>query len=375
LMLYKPDHRWLFLLLMLYSLLHSCLLLFGAVFQGLEQMELLTYLMMTEIFLIATGSVVAVWFTHNATVVASFYLFASLVAIGVGYRLLTKRGFRFQCRWQPTAWRHLLATALPFSLIFIGQILYDRLAITAIATLNGETAVGWFTVVYNITLVLSTFPAISVATLFPLLARKAQQSSQSVMTISASLVKYMMMISILLAIMLALWAPLLVPLLFGAAYQPSIALLQILALSVPALFLSLTLVGILQATGQQHTCAVYTGYALLIALPVTFVSAWFGGYRGGAVAYVLNHFVLAAFMLRLITQRMQAFPMYQVIGLPLLAGIVTVCVVYGMRSAPPVILMALVAGIYPGCLLFSGVFNDELEIIRQFWQERSYANR
>lgn len=103
LMVYKPEQRWLFLFLMLYSLLHSGLLLFGAVFQGLEQMELQTSVMMTEMLLITGGSVGVVWLTHNATVVAARQMVATLVALGVGYRILRKRGFRFECHWQPAA--------------------------------------------------------------------------------------------------------------------------------------------------------------------------------------------------------------------------------------------------------------------------------
>lgn len=79
---------------------------------------------------------------------------------------------------------------------------------------------------------------------------KAQQSTQSVAAISGSLVKTLLIISTLLAIALALWAGWIVALLFGPAYQPSVGLLQILAMSVPPIFLSLTLAGILQATGH-----------------------------------------------------------------------------------------------------------------------------
>jgi len=374
LMIYKPEQRWLFLFLMLYSLLHSGLLLFGAVFQGLEQMELQTSIMMTEMILITGGSVGAVWLTHNATVVAACYMVAPLVTLGVGHRILHKRGFRFECHWEPTAWRQLLMTALPFSFIFIGQILYDRLAITAIATLSGETAVGWFTAVYNITLVLSNFPAISVATLFPLLARKAQQSTQSVAAISGTLVKTMLIISTLLAIALALWAGWIVALLFGPAYQPSVGLLQILAMSVPPIFLSLTLAGILQATGHQRACAQYTGYALLIALPVTLVATRFGGYQGGALAYVFNYWLVAGFMLRLTVRCMADFPVQEAIGWPLLAGVLAAGVAYAIHTAPLVVTLIAVGAIYTTCLWISGLFSAELTIIRRFWQERTYAN-
>ncbi|MFN8487395.1 MAG: flippase [Caldilineaceae bacterium] len=374
LMMYKPEQRWLFLFLMLYSLLHSGLLLFGAVFQGLEQMELQTSVMLTEMILITTGSVLAVWLTHSATVVAACYLVATLVALGVGYGLLRKQGFRFEWRWQPTAWRQLLMTALPFSLIFIGQIFYDRLALTAIATLNGETAVGWFTAVYNITLVFSNFPMISVATLFPLLARLARQSTQTVATLGGSLVKAMLVISTFLAIALALWAPWIVGLLFGPAYQPSVRLLQMLALSVPPLFLSLTLAGILQATGHQRACALYTGYALLIALPVTLVATRFGGYQSGALAYVFNYWLVAGFMLRLTLRCLADFPVQEAIGWPLLAGVLAASVAYAIHTAPPVVVLLTIGAVYTICLWISGLFSTEFTIIRRFWQERTYAN-
>lgn len=107
---------------------------------------------------------------------------------------------------------------------------------------------------------------------------------------------------------------------------------------------------------------------------MTLVATHFGGYQGGALAYVFNYWLVAVFMLRLTVRCMADFPVQEAIGWPLLAGVLAAGVAYAIHTAPPVVMLVTVGAIYTICLWISGLFSTELTIIRRFWQERTYAN-
>lgn len=369
--LYNPNRSWLFLVLVAYSLVYSYFLVFCAVFRGLEQMEFQMLLMSSQMFLVATGSILSVRFTRNVTVVTLCYLLAAAITMGGGYVLLSKKGIRPQYRWQPATWKPLLVTSLPFGLAFISMLVYERLSTISIATLSGETASGWFNSMHNIILVLSTIPSIIAAATFPLLSRRARQSPRNIAAIAANLIKYTTVVSLGLAIVLYISAPWAVPLLYGAAYEPSILLLQIMAAAVPFFFLNLTLVGVLEAANQQAACAKGIGYTLLVAIPICLGATWLGGYQGGTVAYAVNHVLLTGVLFRLVSRTVGRFKLGQIFVLPATASAVAGVAAYVGRQWSLIALIPVVCCCYAAVLILHGWLNpQEAATLRALWRSR-----
>lgn len=371
---YDPQFGLLFFIMILYSMFHSYLLILWAVFRGLERMEFQTFLMIIQAVIIAVGSTIAIWLTRNATVAAIAYLLSSIVTVVIGYILLLKRGIWPTFRWHPDAWKRLLKTTLPFGLIFAYVIVYDKLPAILLPLLSPKEDAGWYNSVYTITTVLATIPAIMMAVLFPLIARKSQQDQQSVAQISTSLIKYTTIISLGLAIVFFILAPWLIPFLFGQAYLPAIKIMQILAISFPFLFLNVALVNMIEAVGQQHICARYIGYALLFAVPLSTFFVWQWGYLGGAIAYVITNVFLAALMLWLVHKTIGNIQLRQSFFLPMGIGLVSGLLIYILYEWPFYILLPIVVLLYLVLLLLSGVMGSpEVEMARKIWQSRGKA--
>ncbi len=371
LFLFNPGRGWLLALMVAYSLLYSYLLVFCAVFRGLERMQFQTLLMTGQMLLVAAGSILAVWLTRNVNVAALSYLLSAVLAVVAGYVLLNKKGIRPQYRWQPANWKRLLAVTLPFGLVFIYLLIHERLSTIVVAALCGEMASGWFNAVHSIILIITLFPSTIVATTFPLLSRKAQQGSQTVAAICANLVKYNTVVSLGLALLLCTAAPWAVPLLFGKAYQPSMQLLQIMAFGLPFLFINLTLISVLEAANQQGACARAIGYALIVAIPVCLAGTWWAGYRGGTLAYVANQAILAGVLLWLASNKVGRFNARQVFALPAVAGVVAGAMAGLGRHWSPLVLTAVVGGCYACVVLLISVLNPrEAAMIRQLWRRK-----
>jgi O-antigen/teichoic acid export membrane protein len=272
----------------------------------------------------------------------------------------------------------LVKIALPFSLIFVYTIVYDKLPSILVALFSGKTpaAAGWFNSIYNIMTVLTTIPSIVISTVFPLLARKSQQNQQSVDEISTHLVKYIAIISFGLAIAFFVLAPQVIPLLFGDAYRPSIWILQVQAVGIPFLFLPIALISMMEAVGQQQICARYAGYALVFAIPVSLFAIWKWGYMGGTMVYVLDNVFLFVVMLWLARRTVGNIRLRQAFFSPVAAGLATLFFIVAFYQWPFYFLLPLVAAIYLLVLVFSGAVGSfEVEMLGRIWQGRSWPDQ
>jgi O-antigen/teichoic acid export membrane protein len=362
-----PAYSLFFLILTIYGLLYSYILIFFAAFRGLERMEFQTFLLAGQTLLVSAGSIFVIWQTHNVTIVAAVCLIATLVTVAWGFWLLRMRGVRPCYRWRPTVWRQLIATALPFGLVFIYSVVYDRLPSLLMAALAGKTAAGWYSSAYNITMTLTTLPAVGVTAIFPLLARRSQHSERAVGDIATHIIKYTCIASLGLMLGLIAAAPWLIPFLFGNAYQVSVWILQVLAISLPFVFLSVTLTGLIEAVGHQRACARYTGYALVLSIPINLMATWRWGYQGGTIAYLVSNILLAGFTFWLAAKILGRFRFREAFGAPLLAGLGMALVLYLGRQLPLYWLLPLACCAYALVLVLSGALGSfELGLVRSF---------
>jgi O-antigen/teichoic acid export membrane protein len=369
---FDSQYGLLFFLMIMHGLFHSYILLFWSVFRGLERMEFQTFLMIIQNVVIAGGASLAIWLTRDATVAAAAYLLASFLTVVVGYILLHKMNLQPTYRWRPDAWKQLLKTAFPFGLIFAYLVIYDKLPTILLPLLSPNADAGWYNSVYTIITVLATIPTIIMGVVFPFIARKSQQNRQEVVQISTSLIKYTTIIGLGLGIMLAIAAPWLIPFLFSDAYLPSIEIMQILAISLPFSFLIISMTSTIEAIGQQRICARFTGFALLLAIPLCVFFVWQWGYLGGSLAYVIDNVILTVLMLRLVYKTIGNIHLGQAFFLPMMMGIVSAIVAYFLRDWPFYILLPVAVLLFLVLLLMSGALGlTEVEMVRKIWQDRS----
>lgn len=368
-----PQYTWLFMILMLYSILHSYQVLFCSAFRGMERMEFHTLLLLVQAVILSVGSIIAVWLTKDPTIASLAYLVGTILSVSLGYFLLRKVGIRPEYHWQPFAWKQIFLTSLPFGLIYVYLTVYDRLPTILILALVGKKEVGWYNSVYTMTMVLATLPAIVMGAVFPLLARKSQQNQQSIEGISAQLMKYTTILSFGVAIALMILAPVIIPFLFGDAYAPSIWILRVLAIGIPALFLPVNLVNSIEAMGEQRLCARYSGYALLFALPVCLFAVWRWGYQGGTVAYVINNVFFLLVMLWLAHRLIGNLHLVQSLLIPGFIGTVVLALLYIVQQWPFYVLLPLSIVIYLAGLVLSGSIGAlEVDLVRKILQSRGW---
>ncbi|MBN2006516.1 MAG: flippase [Anaerolineae bacterium] len=367
LVLANPQHVALYALLLCYSIMYSYFMLICAAFRGLEQMEYQTLLMLVQAALVVLGSVGAIWLTHSPTFVALGYLVASTAGVGVGYWLLHKRGIRLQYRWNPLRWKSLIQAGLPFGLIFIYGMAQDRLPSIFLPFLASDEVAGWYNAVYNVIVILTTIPGITMGAVFPLLARKSRDGADKTLHIATLLTKYTNVVSVGVAIVLYIAAPTIVLVLFDEAYLPSVDILRVMAISLPFLFLSATLISVLGAVGEQHSGARYSGYVLLATAPLNWFVIRCWGYQSGALAYVLNNILLTIVFVGLSVKKIGSIRTGSAFIRPAIAGGAAIALAWIGRTWPFYVLVPLVVLWYGICLIITQTITSfEFDMARSF---------
>jgi O-antigen/teichoic acid export membrane protein len=360
-----PQAMPLALCLVLYSVLHSYLLLICSIFRGMERMEMQALLLGLQILLIAAGTLVAVQSTHQTLAVAACYAPATAATLVIGYALLVRHGRRPHYRWEPAAWSSLLRTAIPFGLSFVGALLYDRLALVMITVGYGAVAAGWFNAAYTIVLALASIPAILLATVYPRLAVAARGDRRTVAALTSSLTRYTLIIGLALALALEVLAATIVPALYGRQYLPAVPLLRVLAWSLPGIFLTVILVGVLEANDRQWSCAIGIGGAVLAAIPGTLAASRLWGYQGATVAYVACHLTLAGIMVGLVARAVGWEGVQRTLVLPATAAAAATAVLGAAHAWPPLPRLAAVCLTFGAALVLSGALGrSDLALLR-----------
>ena len=335
-----------------YGVLHSYMLLVCAVFRGRGRQRIQALLLSTQMALIAAASIAATWLTGRIVFVAAAYAGACVFSLVIGYALLLRDGVRPRYQWRPAVWAQLIRTGLPFWLNLTGLLVLDRLAVASVAVLCDATTLGWFSVAYNLVLALMNLPMAAVAAVFPVLTRTAERSPDLLEGMVSDLIRYSMVVSLTVAASLHILAPLLVPLLFGASYEPSIPALRLLTLSVPAQFLNVLLVNVLEAADRQRSCAAGMFQALVVATPFCFVATERWGLEGASLAYVVAHLVLAGALLERTSRVVGWAGIRRGLLRPALAGIGLWLIVIAGQGMTPLALLVL-ANLGFGVLLIS----------------------
>jgi O-antigen/teichoic acid export membrane protein len=327
--------------LMAFGVLHSYLLLVCAVFRGRGRQRVQALLLSVQMALIATTSIAGTWLARDIVLVAAGYAGASAVSLAIGYAMVLRGRVQPRYQWRPVVWAHLLRTGLPFWLSLLGLLVLDRLAIVSVAVIYDATTLGWFSAVYNLVLALMNVPMAAVAAVFPLLTRTAERSPARLERMVSDLMRYSVVLSLAAAASLHILAPVLVTALFGASYEPSISALRLLTLSVPALFLNVLLINVLEATDRQRSCAIGMLQALGVAGPLCFVATWLRALEGASLAYVVAHLALAASMVDRTARVVGWAGIRRGLLRPMLAGVGLWTIVIVGQTWPPLVLLLL----------------------------------
>ncbi|MFA5954525.1 MAG: flippase [Patescibacteria group bacterium] len=186
----------------------------------------------------------------------------------VSYVLLARYlGARIRQPWRP-AWnvttiKKLMTMALPFAVAGFFSTAYAQLDSVLLSTMQGNTAVGLYSVAAKTMNAFAFIPAAFMAALYPAMSNYFVTAPDILEKTLERSLRYLLVIGAPIAVGLFILADSFVVRL-GAAYAPSAASVRILLPSLIFVFLSYPLGALMNATNHQHWQTMAIGVSLIV---------------------------------------------------------------------------------------------------------------
>lgn len=271
---------------------------FNASFQALERMEYVAFANVLSRGAVAFASVVLVLVHYGPGHILAMTLFATAL-VTVLFWWWSRPLFGVDWRWSGERARFLLVGSLPYwttALVLSFYMWIDSLMLSAMAPIN---VVGWYSVPTRLFAALLFFPVILSTAYLPRLSRAYGAGPEALAREARRVIELTLSASFPVMAGLALVSWQLTWVLYGPEYLPSVPVMIVLALALPATYLNIMANQVLiAANGQTYWTFVMIGAAIANPLLNLFSihyaqSQWGNGALGAAAALLATEVGMA----------------------------------------------------------------------------------
>ena len=183
----------------------------------------------------------------------------------------------------------LIKESWPLLLTSAAVILYQKIDQVFIGQMINKESVGFFAVASRFVDILIYLPYILSDTISPVLVRKRNISENNYRENAQLFMNCTFWLSLFAATLLCLFSKPLVLLLFGEAYMPSVAILQILSFKAAAISLSTTAGRLLVIEGVQRFAIIRDSFGCVVCVMLNIIFLpTYGVYAAAFIAIVSN---------------------------------------------------------------------------------------
>lgn len=290
--------------------------------------------------------------------------FWSLVPPGLITLLLTaalvRRLMPLRPSFHPGRWWPLLRDTATYAAAVALNAAYFRLAVVALSLVATERETGYFATAFRVTELLIAVPALVIGAAFPILARAARDDRARLDSAAGRLMEVGLIMGVGISLTVALAAEPIITLLAGGRSNPSIGLLQILAVAVTPLFVTVSAAFTLLSLRLHRQILVANAAALVasVAAAVLLIPRYQA--TGAAVAVLISELTLATLAVAALVRARPVTAAALVRAPPIVAaGAVAVAVAVVLR-VPPIVESALGSILFAGLLVLLGRFPPEI---------------
>ena len=261
--------------------------------------------------------------------------------------------------------RRLLGAATPLMVNNLLSMLFFRFDVMLLQPIKGDLATGYYTTAYKFPDGLNLIPSLFTLAIFPLLSRLATQAQDSLVRAFRLALKLLLAASLPISVGMAIIAPQLIDLVFGEAYLPSAAVLQVLIWFLPFSYVNSVTHYVLIAVNRQRflTLAFVIGASFNVLANAMVIPAY--GYLGAAVVTVLSELVLMVPFFYGVQRWVGSVDLVGLGWRPVLAAGLMGLALWWLRDLNLFLLILAGAFVYLPLMLLLRVFSaDELRLLR-----------
>ncbi|MDY9927601.1 flippase [Methanosarcina sp.] len=342
------------------NLLANFTQIFNSIFQAFERLEYLSLGIILNSALMLIGISFAV--EQNFDLIYFAFVYLAVNAIVLVYSLFTCL-IKFavpnlKIDW--TFWKQTILESMPFWLNSVFVIIYFKIDMVMLSTMDGDTVVGWYAASYRLIDALGFIPAVLMSTMYPVFSKFHISSKDSLEFAFRKSFKILTITAIPIGIGTTLLAERIIVLIYGVEYTPSVIALQILIWASVLSFINYTPATYLTSTDKQRMLMVFTSLGATFNIILNFILIPLFSYNGAAIATVSTELIVGILMFHKIHRIQNLFALLSdVILKSLVAGAVMGIFILIFKDYTLILLIIFSAILYFIALYFVNGFEKE----------------
>lgn len=361
---YPPETMYVVYIIGIASLISQCGDACRATLQGLERME---YIALGTIAGKAFATFVSIGLLllgHGLLVIAAVTIGSALIYLLTQLSSLRRvHQLRFHRGGGLEGW--MLKASLPYFMMSILLVAYQKVDVIIISLLAHDTMVGWYGAAEKLFGTLMFIPVLFVTAVFPALARMHAEASRLRPWSVRKGFQLLLILGVPIGLGMVMIADSLVLLLFGDGFAKSGPVLAIMGVAMIFTYQNILLGHVLLSTDRQYGLTVLVGLATLATIPLDIVlvpwcqKTFDNGAIGGALAYVITEAGVFIGCLRLLPKGMFGREQVQLYAPVLLVGLIMMVTTWWLRHLFIAIPVAFGAVTYGGLLVLLRILPQE----------------
>ncbi len=276
------------------------------VFQSFERMQYRSVAVVVQQVSSVAICVALLLLGFGATAIAASGILTSAMAFGV-VLIFLPRVTRMDWAITTSSWPELLRGSFPFFVTTGLSVLYYRVDVMMLSAMTNDKVVGWYGAPYRLFDTFSFFPSIVGTVVFPIMARMWQDSKDGFASIAQQTLNVTIIVAVPFAVILVSCSRQIISLLFGFEhFSNSVILLQLLAASLPLLYVDYVFATMLVSADKQRYSPIVAAVALVINVTLNyFLIAYFhrvsgNGAIGAAITTLLTELAVSGMFFSLL---------------------------------------------------------------------------
>ena len=306
-LIFKPDIFLLIFLTSLYVFLEEFYLSYGALFLALKR---IIYNVLSgvsaKIFLVG-GILAVVLYQGNLTAIVTCYLLANVALVGVALYLVQNNIGHLRLVWEPQRFWRLLRTSLPFFILSVLGLVHAKVDTLMLGLIASYAEVAIYEAGYKL-LEASQFVVRPVDMIFfPTCSEiAARHQWQELRVLFRNMLLVVGVLGGAITVGVVSTAGWIIPAILGPQYEDTIAILRILVLNIPILYIMSVGGLVARSLHLEKTVVKIMLISMLVNIMLNSVSIPLWGALGAAWTTLISEMLYAVCLVRMTIQTLRA---------------------------------------------------------------------
>jgi O-antigen/teichoic acid export membrane protein len=330
-----------------------------ATFKAHEKMEYDAVLNIIQQSVTVVLGILVLYFGYGLLALALAFVVGSLINLIASLALVSAKFTRPKFAPSRRFLRYLGKEVPSFGLIVFFTLIYYDISTVLLSLIRGDAAAGWFNAAYAMSVALTFLPAAFMGALFPVISTLHVSSKDLAKTVYNESFRYMVILGLPLAFGTTVLADKVIDIIYGAQFQNSIVVLQIVIWSITILFLNFVLTTTLTSINLQRVVMYATG--LGVAVNITLNLLVIPGYSYVGASYVMIATELTTFCMCFYyaSKNLYLIELPRLLSKPLVGSFVMAVVVYYLRPINLFIIIGVAVWVYFATLIALRTFTQQ----------------